>query len=123
MSKELETLRIIDDLLDNYIDEAQVVDCPMTKERLIFLKRTFINVQEQEKFIDIIKRKGMYISAKELTSIQNYEDYKDYINVRKLQQELMMHITPTLINWDNLDNTVFYTEEEFNTVKEVFKNE
>lgn len=78
-------------------------------------------LEKQEKFIDIIKRKGMYISAKELNTINTYEDYKDFLNVRKLQQELMMHITPTLINWDNLDNTMFYTEEEFNIVKETLK--
>lgn len=75
-------------------------------------------LEKQEKFIDIVKRKGMFISAKELNLLETYEDYKEHIDARKLQQELMMHITPTLINWDNLDNTVFYTEKEFNIVKD-----
>lgn len=75
-------------------------------------------LEKQEKFIDIIKRKGMYISAKELSAMKTYEDYKNIINERKLQQQLMMHITPTLIDWDNLESTPFYTEKEFNIVKD-----
>lgn len=75
-------------------------------------------LEKQEKFIDIIKRKGMFISAKELNLMETYEDYKNVINERKLQQELMMHITPTLIDWDNLESTPFYTEKEFNIVKD-----
>lgn len=45
MSKEIEALEIIDELLDNYIDEAQVVDCPMTKERLLFLKQALTELK------------------------------------------------------------------------------
>lgn len=75
-------------------------------------------LEKQEKFIDIIKRKGMFISAKELNMMNTYEDYKNVINERKLQQELMQHITPTLIDWDTLESTPFYTEKEFSIVKD-----
>ncbi len=80
-------------------------------------------LEKQDKFIGIIKRKGMFIAAKELNLMKTYEDYKNVINERKLQQELMMHITPTLIDWDVLESTPFYTEKEFNIVKELVKDE
>lgn len=79
-------------------------------------------LEKQEKFIDIIKRKGMFISAKELNLMKTYEDYKNVINERKLQQELMQHITPTLIDWDTLEGTPYYTEKEFNIVKEILND-
>lgn len=78
-------------------------------------------LEKQEKFVDIIKRKGMFISAKELSAMKTYEDYKNVINERKLQQELMMHINPTLIDWDVLESTPYYTEKEFNIVKDIIK--
>ena len=80
-------------------------------------------LEKQDKFIDIIKRKGMFISAKELSLMETYEDYKNVINERKLQQELIQHITPTLIDWDTLESTPFYTEKEFNIVKEILNDE
>lgn len=87
------------------------------------IKQALIKSQQQEKFVDIIKRKGLFISAKELIRIETYEDYKGIISERKLQQELFLHIIPTLIDWNNLDDTMYYTEEEFNIVKEAMKNE
>jgi len=80
-------------------------------------------LEKQEKFIDIIKRKGMLISAKELNTIETYEDYKYVNSSRKLEQEYMQHIMPTLIDWDNLESTMYYTEKEFNIVKEILKND
>jgi len=80
-------------------------------------------LENQEKFIDIVKRKGLFISAKELNTIENSEDYKGVISERKLQQELMLHIIPTLIDLNNLDNTMYYNEEEFNVVKEILNDE
>lgn len=81
------------------------------------IEQYILKAQEQEKFIDIVKRKGMFISAKELNAMNTYEDYKSVINERKLQQELMMHITPALIDWSTLESTPFYTEKEFDIVK------
>ena len=111
-------------VIDNYLSYA--IDPHMAT-----LNNTVVNrlhdiadkLEDQEKFIDIIKRKGMFISAKELSVMNTYEDYKSVINERKLQQELMMHITPTLIDWDTLESTPFYTEKEFDIVRTIIIND